>query len=236
MSDSVVLRRCPRCNLKLVDKTIECPLCHGVVETEDGDDIDRMDEIPESVTYPDVSEKMRLLRLFIRIVIFAAIVAMVTVCIVNYYTFNGVYWSLIVVAGLLYCIITLLYCVRVRRSMQRIIQVQMWLSMIFVVILDHLLGYKGWSFEYAIPITLVAIDVAMVVFMILGIRGWQSYIMTEIVVFVVSIVLLILGIAHKVDGSTFTLITAVLTGFILLGTVMFGSKKITNEITRRFMI
>ena len=52
MSDTGTLRHCPRCKLNIIDDTIECPICHGVVdEPEDRD----MDNPSISVTYPDVS-------------------------------------------------------------------------------------------------------------------------------------------------------------------------------------
>lgn len=236
MSDVGTLRRCPRCNLNLVDDTIECPLCHGVVELEGDEDGDRMSQESKSLTYPDVLHKLKAIKLIIRIVLFAAIVTGVIVLLVNYLTFNGVYWSLIVCIGLVYGCATLLYSVRKRRSIQRIIQAQMWFSIILVVGLDYLIGYKGWSFSYAIPIAFVALAIGMVVLMIIGIDGWQNYIMTEIVVFVLSVILMILWILGKIPGSIFILISLVTTGLILLGTVMFGQKRVMNEIKRRFMI
>lgn len=236
MSDTNTLRRCPRCNLNLVDDTIECPLCHGVVEMDGEEDNDHMSHESVSVTYPDVSYNLRIIRLIIRIVLFAAIVTGVIVLLINYLTFNGIYWSLIVCIGLVYGCATLLYSVRKRRSIQRIIQAQMWFSIILVVGLDYLLGYKGWSFSYAIPIAFVALDIGMVVLMIIGIDGWQNYIMTEIVVFVLSIILMVLWILGKIPGSLFILISLVSTGLILLGTIMFGQKRVMNELKRRFMI
>ena len=53
MSDKTMLRHCPRCNISIVDDTIECPVCHGVVD--DMEDRD-MDSPSYSVTYPDVSQ------------------------------------------------------------------------------------------------------------------------------------------------------------------------------------
>ncbi len=233
MSDTGVMRRCPRCKINLIDDAIVCPLCHGVVESDE----DRnMEEASVSVTYPDVSSSIKILRLVIRIVIFAAIVTELTVLIVNYFTFTGVYWSLIVGAGLLYGCVTLLYSVKKRRSMQRIVQAQLYFSLILVVVIDYLLGFKGWSLSYAFPIALAGVDIAMVVLMIVKIDGWQRFIMTEIVVFIISVVLVILNFCGLIHGLIFTFIATVFTGVVLLGTIMFGQKMISNEIKRRFMI
>ena len=233
MSDTDVLRRCPRCHVKLIDDAIECPLCRGVV---DADEDRNMEEASMSVTYPDISYSIRTIRLIIRIVLFCALTTEVTALIVNYFTFNGIYWSLIVGAGLLYGCATLLHSVKERKSMQRIIQVQLYFSLILVFAIDYLLGFKGWSLSYAFPIALVGVDIAMVVLMIVRIDGWQSFIMTEIVIFVFSIILFVLNMMGKINGFIFSLMATVITGLILVGTIMFGQKMVSNEIKRRFMI
>ena len=234
MSDENTLRRCPRCKINIIDDTIECPLCHGVVEDTPEDR--NMEEPSISVTYPDISVKLKLIRLIIRIVLFAAITTEVIVLLVNYFTFTGIYWSLIVGLGLIYGCVTLLYSVRKRRSMQRIIQAQLFFSIVLVIGLDFLLGFRGWSISYAVPIALMSVDVGMVVLMIVRINGWQNFIMTEIVAFVLSILVLIVDILGKLGGELFGLIALVITGLILLGTIMFGQKMVSNEIKRRFMI
>ncbi len=231
-------RRCVRCNINIVDDAVKCPLCNGVLETigDEEEETSGVDQMSRSLTYPDVTISTRLMQYIIRGVIFAAIVAEVIVLLVNYLTFNGVYWSLIVGVGLLYGIITLLYSVRKRKSMQRIIQVQLLLAIALVIILDVLLDYKGWSFGYAIPIALMAVDVGMVVLMIVGIDDWQTYIMTEITVFVLSAILIILHMTKLVHTSFFALIAFLVTGLVLLGTILLGQNMISNEIKRRFHI
>lgn len=200
------------------------------------DDSDEMMEESRSVTYPDISQSLRKMQLIIRIAIFSAIVAEVASIIVNYYTFNGVYWSLIVGVGLMYGCMTLFYSFRDRRSLQRIIQVQLILSIILVIVLDYILGSKNWSFNYAIPLTLVGVDITTVIFMIVGIDDWQSYIMTEIVIFIFSIFFLIMGMCNVFGWSIFTILATLITGLILLGTVMFGQRTISTELKRRFKV
>ena len=231
-------RHCNRCNIEIMDDAIECPLCHGVLEDAPDSDADtpQVEDVSRSLTYPDVSSSVHLLQLIVRIVIFTAIVAEVIVLIVNYMTFNGVYWSFIVGLGLLYGCATLLYSVLERKSMQRIIQVQMLLALLLVILLDVVLGYKGWSFKYVIPLILMGVDLGIVVLMFVGIDGWQTYIMTEIVTFLLSIVLMILHFTHLVSTSYFTIFSLAVTGLILLGTIMFGQNMISNEIKRRFRI
>ena len=230
-------RHCNRCNVDVVDEAIECPLCHGVLELDDEDKVENIsDMVSKSSTYPDVTVSLKIMKLVIRIVIFASVIAGITVLLVNYLTFNGVYWSLIVIAGLVYGNLTLLYSFRDRKSIQRIVQVQMLAAIVLLQILDYLLGSKGWSFSYALPILFVGVDVGMVVLMIVGIDGWQTYIMTEIVTFILSIVIFVMRLCGLVKGSFFMIIAIAVTGIILLGTVLFGQKMVENELKRRFKL
>ena len=230
-------RHCNRCNVDVVDEAIECPLCHGVLDLDDENKVENIsDMVSRSATYPDVTVSLKIMKLVIRIVIFASVIAGITVLLVNYLTFNGVYWSLIVIAGLVYGNLTLLYSFRDRKSIQRIVQVQMLAAIVLLQILDYLLGSKGWSFSYALPILFVGVDVGMVVLMIVGIDGWQTYIMTEIVTFILSIVIFVMRLCGLVKGSFFMIIAIAVTGIILLGTVLFGQKMVENELKRRFKL
>ena len=228
-------RRCIRCNLNIADDAIKCPLCNGVLEGSDENAHD-LNQESVSTTYPDISNSLRTMQLIIRIIIFAAIVSEVVVLFVNYMTFDGIYWSLIVGLGLLFGVLTILYCFRQRRSLQRIVQVEMFLGIILLILLDHLLGGDGWSYKYALPILFVAVDIGVVVIMIVGIDGWQTYIMTEIVTVLLSLVLIILHFTGVVQSSIFAVIALLATALILLGTLMFGQNMVSNEVKRRFKI
>ncbi len=228
-------RRCIRCKLNIEDDAIKCPLCNGVLEGSVDDSHD-LNQESVSVTYPDVTNSLRTMQFIMRLVTFAAIVSEVVVLFVNYLTFDGIYWSLIVGLGLCFGVLTLLYCFRVRRSIQRIVQVEMFLGIILLILLDYLLGGEGWSFRYALPILFVAVDIGVVVIMIVGIDGWQTYIMTEIVTVILSLILIVFHFTGIVQSSIFAVIALCITALILLGTFMFGQNMISNEVKRRFKI
>lgn len=228
-------RRCIRCNVNIIDDAIECPLCHGVLEMGEGDE-HKIGQESVSVTYPDVTASLKWMQIVIRAVIFAALVVTVTVLIINYYTFDGVYWSLIVIAGLGYGVMTLLYSFRERKSIQKIIVGQMIFAIPLLIALDSLTGGDDWAYMYALPILFMAVDVGALVLMIVGIDGWQNYIMTEITTLLLSVVLIILHYTGLVETSYLALIAVMVTGFIFLGTIMFGTRMVSNEIKRRFKI
>ena len=227
----IMSKICKRCNVTILDDAMKCPLCNGVLEGADSDK-------SESLTYPDISTSLRKMQFIIRIVVFLAIIAFVTVVIVNYATFNGVYWSLLVGAELCYGCFVLIYIFHERRSLQRMIIGQMLAAAVVLLLTDFLVGWQGWSLSIALPITFLGVDVTAFVLMVVAIDGWQSYIMTEIGTFLLNSILLALVGTH--DWSRFSmimnLVSTGITFVILLGTIMLGGKMISNELYRRFRV
>ena len=43
-------RKCIRCNIKIMDNAVECPLCHGVLEIEHEDDASKEKKVPGTGT------------------------------------------------------------------------------------------------------------------------------------------------------------------------------------------
>ena len=90
------MSKCNRCNIKVKDDSLICPLCKGALsETEHVQPV-----------YPDMFPKQQRMRLAIRIVTFCVVVGVVVLGIVNYMTYHGVRWSLVSLAGIAYLYFT----------------------------------------------------------------------------------------------------------------------------------
>ena len=235
------MAKCIRCKLNINDDTMMCPLCNGVLvrdeaefaaaeKNSDGTYVSR------SVSYPDVAPALRRMQMAVRIAIFSAVIVAVVAMVVNYYTYKGIMWSLIVVLGLAYGCFTLLYSFSTRRSLQRIILVQALLALVSMVALDYLTGHQGWAVKFAIPIALMVIPAGVVVLMIINVESWQSYIMTEITCAVISVILLVLALFKVINSTILLLIATGVSVAILSGTILFGSRLVSDEIKRRFRV
>ena len=174
--------------------------------------------------------------MIIKIAIFAAVIAEVISVVVNYYTYKGVWWSLIVGLVLAYGCFTLVYSFSTNRSLQRIINTQSLLAVIVMIGLDYLTGHTGWAVKFAIPIMIMTIPIGVVVLMVINVENWQSYIMTEIVVTAFAAVLMLLHFLKLINSSILLLIAFLTSAAILAGTIMFGSKLVSDEIKRRFRV
>ena len=235
------MAKCIRCKLNINDDTMMCPLCNGVLvrdeaefaaaeKNSDGTYVSR------SVSYPDVAPALKRMQMAVRIAIFSAVIVAVVAMVVNYYTYKGIMWSLIVALGLAYGCFTLVYSFNTRRSLQRIILVQALLALVSMVALDYLTGHQGWAVKYAIPIALMVIPVGVVVMMIINVESWQSYIMTEITCAVISVILLVLALFKVINSTILLLIATGVSVAILSGTILFGSRLVSDEIKRRFRV
>lgn len=49
-----------------------------------------------------------------------------------------------------------------------------------LLVTDHVLGYQGWSVNYAIPSTILFADIAIVFLILVNRMNWQSYFMYQI--------------------------------------------------------
>ena len=70
----------------------------------------------------------------------------------------------------------------------------------YVILIDAVIGYHGWSVNYVLPCGLMFVDVAVFALLFINRRNWQSYIMWEMfmVIFSASLFLLMLmGIVTK---------------------------------------
>lgn len=221
------MSKCKQCDVIVRDDTEVCPLCKCVLDT-DGEAENK---------YPDIWAKNHVLKLVIRIYLFAAIVTETVLIYLNYRYFNGIYWSVIVGVVLAYIYLTLAYTVSYSRAGYRMkIIVGVAGAILLLNVIDHVLGNNGWSVDYAFPAALLAVDVTVLFLIIFNRRNWQSYLSFQIAMILFSLIPVILnlmGYAHVPLLANLALAVAV---FLFLGTVIIGGKRATTELKRRFHI
>ena len=244
-----MMRSCERCKLIVLDDAVICPLCRGVLSEKKREDESQEEGLQKkekkkershvegrSLTYPDILPRTHKLRFIIRLVIFSAILVEMALIVINYVTNPNFLWSLIVGAALIYGCFTLDYSVKEHRSTQRRLLVQMIVFILLVMVMDWYFGKQGWSYTFAIPIALMGVDLAAVILMLVNVYHWQNYVMTEIVTFLISLIFIILMMTEVIPDCLLLIISASVTGLILLGTVLIGERPIANELKRRFRV
>ncbi len=240
------MSKCKRCNIEILDASLSCPLCNGVLEFEDKgelpnlNDENKIDEnefVSKSLMYPDVSPAIKRINFIIKLTIFCSIIVEGILIYINYVATPNAKWSAICGAGLLYACFSLIYSFRHNKSHRKKIMVQVILVMPLIILVDYALGYTGWSVNFGIPCVIAGMDIAILVLMLVNTSNWQSYIMLQVYLLVICIILSILMFCGLFfEYKTIMIFADLLTILLLAGTLVFGDKRATNELKRRFHV
>lgn len=229
-----MMRKCRTCHVTIKDPTLVCPLCHSVLETETGDGEEGQEQA--SGMYPDVKNVVRKLNLIARLYIFLAIVVEALLIFINYKTFTEIRWSAISGIGILYFYITLRYSIQKNSGYMRVILMQIIIGALLTVVIDWILGYRGWSVNFVVPSAILLIDLAIMILMVVNMANWQSYILLQIMTVLLSIVILILWRVGVITYPILTIITTAVSAVLFVGTLIFGDRRAKNELKRRFHV
>ena len=219
--------RCRQCNVEILDDTQICPLCKCVIEQEE-----QMEN-----SYPDIRFRARKLNLAVRIFLFAAILTEVLFVYLNYKYFHGIWWSVISGAGFAYLYFIARFAVLNDNAGYRSKFLLLTFSgIIYVILIDYVIGYHGWSVNFVLPGGLLFVDIAILFIMFLNRRNWQSYIMLEISMIFLSMIPLVLVWLNIVTESFISGLAFAVSVLLFLGTLIIGDRRARNELKRRFHV
>jgi len=186
--------------------------------------------------YPKIEFDMHHYHILIRLFFFLSVVTGGVLLVVNLSHYHGFFWSGIVIAAILYAIMTVVYSIQRNTNPAAKIMVQTLAAELFVIWIDYLIGYEGWSVNYAVPGILMVAESAMLVLQIVNFMNWQSYILFQIEYIILSIIPVGLWFAHIVTRPIMTFLTLGFSVLIFVLTMIFGDKKAKEELIRRFHI
>ena len=221
------MSKCNNCKITILDDTSSCPLCHQVLE---GDGLEGYD------MYPDVRGSQKKFRLFENIVLFISIVIAISVLTIDYLGGKIFGWSMVVILVLIYAN-TLIRLAITGKSGYVFKTISMVVIAVLVLLgIDYSTGYRGWALNYILPTGIILMDIAILVVMIINFRNWQSYMMTQILMILLSIIPLVLLAVGVIDNKYMAIAAMAASLFLFLGTLIIGDKRARTELQRRFNI
>lgn len=223
------MKWCNQCRLEIADSEPVCPLCKTVPESDGKTEI-------KPPLYPKIEFDVRKFHMLIRLFIFGSVVVSCILLFVNLMIYRGLFWSGIVIAAILYANMTLVYSVERNMNPAAKIMVQTLAAQLLVVWIDYLIGYEGWSVNYAVPGILLVAECSMLVLQIVNFMNWQSYILFQIEYVVLSMIPVGLSFCHIITKPAMTFLALGCSVVIFVGTMVFGDKKAKDELIRRFHI
>ncbi len=214
--------RCRQCNVEILDHTQICPLCRCVVEQN-----------KESETmYPDIRLRVRKLNLAVRIFLFGAILTEVFFIYLNINYVRGIWWSAITGAGFAYVYFIARFAVLNDNAGYRSKFLALtFFGVLYVILIDFVIGYHGWSVNFVL-----LVDLFIVILMFVNRRNWQSYIMLELFMIVLSAVPLVLMWFHIVTETFIGGLAFAVSILLFAGTLIIGDRRARSELKRRFHV
>lgn len=186
--------------------------------------------------YPDVKGVSRKYRLLENIILFLSIVGQIVLTTVDYMTDQGINWSFIVLLVVIYANVTLRLAIVGRNGYIFKIVSTFVFTVLFLEGIDLLTGASGWALTFVFPSAILAMVIATIVLMIVNKRNWQSYMMMQLFLVLMSVIAMIL-VAVKVIWFPYLSMGAMGASlFLFLGTLIIGDKRARTELKRRFHI
>ncbi len=220
------MKRCSKCEVEILDDTYVCPLCLCVLEDDKGGQ--------ETKMYPTIHFNVERYYMLKRIFNFILVVIVASFGVGNYLLYNSLIGYIIVAASAIYFAITVRYSVLHRANLAAKILVQTIGAMVLIVLIDYGVGYTGWSVNYVIPCICLIASIAIMLLMIVNRMNWQEYIMYQLSMTVLSLGQIILIVCQIIEWPLLATVSVVISALILLGTIIFGDKRVENELIRRF--
>lgn len=218
--------KCKNCKLEVLDVTERCPLCQSILEQTDT--LENM--------YPNARIKMRRLMLVCRIYLFCAIIAGAVLFWIDMQTESKIWWSAIAAAALLLVYLVLRYAILGKSGYRSKIILLSVLIVLYTISVDIVLGYQGWSVDYVLPGGILLVDALIIFCMIYNHRNWQSYIMWQIMMILLSLIPVVLFFAGLENNPYMTFMPLAVSFLIFLGTMIIGDRRARVELKRRFHI
>lgn len=220
------MSRCKQCNVEILDETERCPLCHSVLEKT----------VEVENMYPNVRTMTRRLALLSRIYLFVAILVEALLIYLNVLSDSEMFWSAIPGLAMLYGYLVLRYAILGKSGYKGKIIVLTLIAILMVVAIDFVVGYCGWSVNYALPSAILLVDAGILILMCINRRNWQSYMMWQIFMILCSVVPLVLYAVGIVTAPLFALLAFAFSAALFLGTLIIGDRRARTELRRRFHV
>lgn len=220
------MSRCKQCNVEILDETERCPLCHSVLEKT----------VEVENMYPNVRMITRRLALLSRIYLFVAILVEALLIYLNVLSDSEMFWSAIPGLAMLYGYLVLRYAILGKSGYKGKTIVLTLIAILMVVAIDFVVGYRGWSVNYALPSAILLVDVGILILMCINRRNWQSYMMWQIFMILCSVVPLVLYAVGIVTAPILAVLAFAFSAALFLGTLIIGDRRARTELRRRFHV
>lgn len=219
---------CKTCNMIIADRTDVCLFCGRVLTKEHNENPVNM--------YPAIYQRTRMAKRIVWIATFVLVLVQVLLFLLNYYLDREVIWSYITGVCILYAVILLHYMVLWKRSYIRKLFMVAFYSILLLLALDGITGFRGWSVRYGLPCSIFALDGILLIGMLVDRANWTSYLLVQVFALILGVINLVLYLCGVAGSALLVWLALMLTIVLFGGCMLIGSRKAKSELRRRFYI
>ena len=104
------------------------------------------------------------------------------------------------------------------------------------MLVDFVLGYKGWSLGVGMPVIVLVLDVIIIICMIINRQNWESYLLLQIFCVILGIVQMLLYFTKVLQSPVLPWTSFLVSLILFTSSVVIGDRKARNELKRKFYI
>lgn len=183
--------------------------------------------------YPKISNVKRNNKIITGLMIGSIVLAIALVSI-NYYTEQKMHWSWLAIIGIIYCWITTIYSIKRNVNIASHVMLQMLCISIGLVLIDYIIGYKGWSMKIGMPIIIIVANVTMCILTIVSRKRYANYSFYQIMILFVTIVMLLLIPLGVTKLNTLYIIASMISIISMIISFLLCRKELINEFRKTF--
>lgn len=216
------MKYCNNCKVNVVGNRKYCPLCQEIIK---GDPVDEV--------FPTISFVYREHGLFFKIMLLASIIIATVSVAMNILFPNRGAWSLFVLGGLGSVWASLITAINKRNNIPKNLVYQVMIISVITILWDLIMGWRGWSITYVIPLVCVFAIISMAIISKirkLHVEDYILYIIIDGLFGIIPVLFILMGLTKSLFPSLLCIVTSI----ISLSTILiFEEQKLRAEIKRR---
>lgn len=220
------MKSCKRCKVKVNENTYVCPLCKTVLNEVDT-------EVIEPV-YPTIEKDTYKYNIIRKIFIYLFVIGSTISIAINFIIDSDILWSAIYIVSVFYLWMVITNAFKNNSNIANKLFIQLILILLFIIIIDLVMGYKGWSLNYVVPGIILTSNIAFLIVNICNLKKWHEYVLYQILTAFLGFIPLILFFCKITHDFLISLVIAIISFMIIGGIIIFSNKNVRSEFKRRF--
>lgn len=218
------MQYCKRCGVKIVCPSRRCPLCQGKLEGEPEED---------GQLFPDTMGEKSVISLFMKIFNFFCIALIILGLAVNIMIPSRIFWAGFSTAAVICVWILTAVAIYKRRNLLKNALWEMVMLWGICIFWDIITGYRGWSLEYGIPVTILMVFPILTILVKVLHLPPAYYMIYFIMACTAGILQICFWVFGLVEMKAAVILCAAVSALILAGLIIFQGRNFWEELRKK---